>query len=255
MTTGGVRDMMENTHFGFKEVPVDEKSERVAQVFHSVSQHYDLMNDLMSFGIHRLWKRFAVDLASLRPGEKVLDLASGTADLAIRMAKCVGENGEILVTDINPSMLEIARRRMVDAGLISNIHYMLVNAEQLPFSDNSFDCLTISFGLRNVTHIDKALNEMRRVIRPGGRALVLEFSKPRSEAFQKIYDSYSFNVLPLLGKYVAKDEESYRYLAESIRMHPDQDTLKNKMTDAGFDQVDVHNLTGGVVAIHRGYKW
>lgn len=247
--------MTNNTHFGFQEVPVEEKKERVAEVFHSVSQNYDLMNDLMSLGIHRLWKRYTIDLLGLRPGEKVLDLASGTADLAMKMSRCVGEKGEVMVTDINPSMLEIARRRMVDAGIINNAHYLIVNAEQIPFADSSFDCVTIGFGLRNVTHIDKALREMCRVVRPGGRVVVLEFSKPRTEALQKVYDLYSFNILPFLGKYVAKDEDSYRYLAESIRMHPDQEKLKSMMLTAGFDKVNVHNLSGGIVALHRGYKW
>lgn len=247
--------MPENTHFGYQQVPIDEKSDRVAEVFHSVSENYDLMNDLMSLGVHRLWKRYTINLATLRPGEKVLDLASGTADLAVKMAQKIGDKGEIFVTDINESMLEIGRKHMIDAGLIKNTNYMLVNAEELPFEDNYFDCVTIGFGLRNVTHIDKALSEMRRVVCPGGRVIVLEFSKPRTQFLQKVYDAYSFNVLPLLGKYVAKDEGSYRYLAESIRMHPDQDALKQMMLDAGFDKVDVHNLTGGVVAIHRGYKW
>ncbi len=247
--------MSKHTHFGYQEVPVEKKTEKVAEVFHSVSENYDLMNDLMSFGIHRWWKRFTLDMAAVRAGERVLDLASGTGDLAIKMAERLQARGEIFITDINSSMLDIARRRMIDAGLIKNTQYLLVNAEQLPFADNYFDCITIAFGLRNVTHIDKALAEMRRVVVPGGRVLILEFSKPQSEFFQKIYDAYSFNVLPLLGKHVAKDEASYRYLAESIRMHPDQETLKKMMRDAGFDKVDVHNLTGGVVAVHRGYKW
>ncbi len=244
----------DTTDFGYQQVKTEEKAERVRAVFDSVATKYDLMNDLMSFGIHRLWKRYAVELAGLRPGHKVLDLASGTGDLAARFSGLVGPEGLVTMTDINAAMLDQGRARMADRGLIGNVKYVQVNAEAIPFDDNMFDCVTIGFGLRNVTDKQQALNEMFRVLKPGGRALVLEFSHPRGEPLKWAYDIYSFKVLPLIGKVVAKDEASYQYLAESIRMHPDQETLRAMMQQAGFERCDYHNLTGGVVAVHRGYK-
>ncbi len=244
----------ETTHFGYEQVDIKEKAGRVRQVFDSVATRYDLMNDLMSMGIHRLWKRFAVELAGIRRGQKVLDLASGTGDLAARFAGLVGPDGLVVMTDINAAMLEQGRGRMADRGLVGNVKYTQVNAESIPFPDNHFDCVTIGFGLRNVTDKQRALNEMFRVLKPGGRALVLEFSHARGEPLKSVYDIYSFKVLPTLGKLVADDEDSYRYLAESIRMHPDQETLKGMMEQAGFERCDYHNLTGGIVAVHRGFK-
>ena len=245
----------EETHFGYRKVPKEEKATLVKGVFDSVASRYDLMNDLMSFGVHRLWKRFAVELSGVRAGQKVLDLASGTGDLAERFAGLVGPEGLVMMTDINASMLHTGRDRMLDEGHAGNVQYAQVNAEQLPFPDNSFDCITIGFGLRNVTDKQKALNAMHAALKPGGRALVLEFSRPLHTPLQKIYDLYSFTLLPRIGKLVVDDEASYRYLAESIRMHPDQETLKAMMEEAGFEQCDYHNLTGGVVAIHRGFKF
>ncbi len=244
----------ETTHFGYEEVAVEEKAGRVRQVFDSVATRYDLMNDLMSFGIHRLWKRFAVELAAIRPGQRVLDLASGTGDLAARFAELVGADGVVVMTDINTSMLAQGRSRMVDQGLLGNIRYAQVNAEHIPFPDNWFNCVTIGFGLRNVTDKQQALSEMFRVLKPGGRALILEFSQPQGKPLQAAYDLYSFKVLPILGKLVTDDADSYQYLAESIRMHPDQETLRGMMEQAGFERCDYHNLTGGVVAVHRGFK-
>lgn len=242
------------THFGFQTVNVEEKAERVRNVFDSVASRYDIMNDLMSLGIHRLWKHIAVDLAGVRAGMKVLDLASGTGDLASRFAGLVGPGGEVVMSDINLAMLEEGRKRMVDEGHAGNIDYMQIDAESIPFPDNSFNVVTIGFGLRNVTDKEKALREMFRVLKPGGRALVLEFSKPTSKPLEKLYDFYSFRALPLMGRLVANDADSYRYLAESIRMHPDQETLREMMEDAGFERCDYHNLTGGIVAVHRGFK-
>jgi len=242
------------THFGYQTVAVDEKVKRVAGVFHSVAQSYDVMNDLMSFGVHRLWKRYTIDLSGARAGQSVLDLAGGTGDLTSRFSQIVGPTGQVVLADINDSMLKVGRDRLSDRGLISNIEYVQANAETLPFPDNHFDCITIAFGLRNVTDKQAALNSMFRVLKPGGRLLVLEFSKPQYPWLSKIYDLYSFNLLPKMGKLVANDAESYQYLAESIRMHPDQETLKQMMLDAEFDRVDVHNLTGGIVAVHRGWK-
>ncbi len=247
-------DKPETTHFGYQEVPRNEKARRVADVFDSVAERYDIMNDLMSLGVHRLWKRFAVELAAVRPGQRVLDLAGGSGDLAARFAPLVGAAGEVVLADINAHMLEQGRRRLVDRGIIGNVRFAQVNAESLPFPDNSFDCITIAFGLRNVTDKDAALRSMFRVLKPGGRALVLEFSKPVAPGLGPLYDLYSFKVLPLLGRFVARDEASYRYLAESIRMHPDQETLKEMMQQAGFERCDYHNLSGGIVALHRGYK-
>ncbi|PLX60774.1 bifunctional demethylmenaquinone methyltransferase/2-methoxy-6-polyprenyl-1,4-benzoquinol methylase UbiE [Sedimenticola selenatireducens] len=248
--------MTENnsTHFGFETINAREKAQRVRAVFDSVATRYDLMNDLMSFGIHRLWKRFAVELAGIRRGQKILDLASGTGDLAARFAGLVCPEGLVVMTDINAAMLNQGRVRMADEGLVGNVLYTQVNAEHIPFPDNSFDCITIAFGLRNVTDKQQALNEMARVLRPGGRVLVLEFSHPQGKPLQSAYDLYSFKLLPKIGKVVANDEASYRYLAESIRMHPDQETLKAMMEQAGLERCDYHNLTGGIVAVHRGFK-
>jgi len=243
--------MNNSTHFGFQQVPEGEKSAMVREVFKSVAPSYDVMNDLMSGGMHRLWKRFTVGIANVRRGEKVLDVASGSGDLAIAFAKLVGPSGQVWQTDINEAMLKVGRDRLINAG------YMLPNAqcdaEKLPFSSESFDLVSVAFGLRNMTHKDLALAEMTRVLKPGGRLLVLEFSKVHP-TLSKAYDVYSFNVLPLLGKYVAKDEASYRYLAESIRMHPDQETLKGMMEISGLKRVEFFNLTAGVVALHRGVK-
>ncbi len=243
------------THFGYETVDSKAKAGRVRDVFDSVATRYDVMNDLMSMGIHRLWKRFAVELAGIRRGQKILDLASGTGDLAARFAGLTGPEGLVVMTDINAAMLEQGRNRMADDGLIGNVLYSQVNAESIPFEDNTFDCITIAFGLRNVTDKQKALTEMKRVLRPGGRVLVLEFSQPSGKALKSVYDIYSFKLLPKIGKMVANDEDSYRYLAESIRMHPDQESLKGMMEKAGLERVDYHNLTGGIVAVHRGFKF
>ncbi len=242
------------THFGYKEVPVEEKAERVKAVFDSVANRYDLMNDLMSLGIHRLWKRQAVELSGVRRGQRVLDLAAGTGDLSSRFAGLVGAEGLVVFSDINASMLEEGRARMVDEGLVGNVEYVQADAQQLPFPDDTFDCITIGFGLRNVTDKQRALEAMFHALRPGGRVLILEFSKPVPKPLKTVYDLYSFKLLPLMGRLVAKDEGSYRYLAESIRMHPDQETLKGMMEQAGFERCEYFNLTGGIVAIHRGYK-
>ncbi|AOA57166.1 bifunctional demethylmenaquinone methyltransferase/2-methoxy-6-polyprenyl-1,4-benzoquinol methylase UbiE [Acinetobacter larvae] len=244
----------ETTHFGYKTVNSEEKAQKVAEVFHSVAAKYDVMNDLMSFGIHRLWKRFAINMSGVRRGQQVLDIAGGTGDLAKVFSREVGPQGRVVLSDINESMLNVGRDRLLNAGC-SNVDFVLANAETLePFADNSFDLLTISFGLRNVTDKDAALEAMYRVLKPGGRLLILEFSKPIFEPFAKLYDLYSFTALPLMGKIVANDAESYKYLAESIRMHPDQNTLKGMMESAGFQNCDYHNLTGGIVAVHRGFK-
>jgi demethylmenaquinone methyltransferase/2-methoxy-6-polyprenyl-1,4-benzoquinol methylase len=242
------------THFGYKQVPVREKAGYVRGVFDSVVSRYDLMNDLMSFGIHRLWKRQMVALSGVHRGQRVLDLAAGTGDLSERFAGIVGKEGEVVFTDINAAMLNRGRDRLVGAGVAGNLHYAQVDAETLPFPDNCFDCVSIGFGLRNVTHKQRTLDEMFRVLRPSGRTLVLEFSHPVSRPLGKAYDVYSFSVLPALGRLIADDEDSYRYLAESIRMHPDQETLQTMMEQAGFERCDFFNLSGGIVAIHRGYK-
>jgi demethylmenaquinone methyltransferase/2-methoxy-6-polyprenyl-1,4-benzoquinol methylase len=247
-------DKPDSTHFGYQSVNSDEKAGLVRGVFDSVASKYDLMNDVMSFGVHRLWKRFAVELAGVKAGQRVLDLASGTGDLADRFADLVGPDGLVLMTDINASMLEVGRDRMLDRGHAGNLAFVQVDAETLPFADDSLDLITIAFGLRNVTDKDKALSAMYRALRPGGRVLVLEFSKPLNRPLEKLYDLYSFYLLPRMGEMIAKDADSYRYLAESIRMHPDQETLKVMMEDAGFERCDVHNLTGGIVAVHRGFK-
>ncbi|PWV64858.1 bifunctional demethylmenaquinone methyltransferase/2-methoxy-6-polyprenyl-1,4-benzoquinol methylase UbiE [Plasticicumulans acidivorans] len=245
----------DSTHFGFQQVPTEEKARKVAEVFHSVASRYDLMNDLMSFGIHRLWKRFAINIAGVRPGDKVLDLAGGTGDLTERMVRMVGAKGGVVLSDINASMLEEGRRRLLDAGICGNVEYVLADAEQLPFPDNHFDIVTMAFGLRNVTRKERALASIQRVLKPGGRLLVLEFSKPVVPGLAPVYDVYSFKVLPLMGKLVAQDASSYRYLAESIRMHPDQETLKGMMEAAGLSGVEYFNLSGGIVAVHRAYKY
>lgn len=244
----------ETTHFGYQTVRKADKQAKVAQVFTSVAKKYDIMNDLMSFGIHRLWKRFAINMSGVRTGQHVLDIAGGTGDLAKVFSKEVGRAGRVVLSDINEAMLEVGRERLINAGC-NNVDFVLANAETLePFADNSFDLVTISFGLRNVTDKDKALQAMLRVLKPGGRLLILEFSKPVFEPLSKAYDLYSFTALPLMGKIVANDADSYQYLAESIRMHPDQTTLKQMMQDAGFTNCDYHNLTGGIVAVHRGFK-
>jgi demethylmenaquinone methyltransferase/2-methoxy-6-polyprenyl-1,4-benzoquinol methylase len=242
------------THFGYQDVPVSEKAGRVREVFDSVANKYDLMNDLMSFGIHRLWKRQTIELSGVRKGHRVLDLAAGTGDLSARFSGLVGDQGEVIFSDINASMLLVGRERMEDRGRVGNLHYVQADAQHLPFPENHFDCVTIGFGLRNVTDKQLALNAIFRTLKPGGRLLVLEFSKPTNKALEKVYDLYSFSLLPKIGKLVTDDEESYRYLAESIRMHPDQETLKAMLEHAGFERSDYFNLTGGVVAIHRGYK-
>ena len=242
------------THFGYQQVPIEVKASHVRAVFDSVASRYDLMNDLMSLGIHRLWKRTTIELAGVRRGQRVLDLAGGTGDLAARFARIAGAEGQVVLTDINAAMLTTGRDRLLDQGLTGNLFFAQVNAETQPFPDNYFDCVTIGFGLRNVTHKQRALEEMFRVLRPGGRALVLEFSHPTSQALSKLYDLYSFTVLPTLGRLITSDADSYRYLAESIRMHPDQETLRGMMVEAGFDRCDYFNLSFGIVAIHRGFK-
>jgi demethylmenaquinone methyltransferase/2-methoxy-6-polyprenyl-1,4-benzoquinol methylase len=239
------------THFGFKQVPEGEKQAKVGEVFHSVAQKYDVMNDVMSAGMHRIWKQFALDTSGVKAGDKVLDIAGGSGDLSKLFAKKVGPTGEAILTDINASMLGVGRDRLIDAGL--SVPATQCNAEQLPFADKTFDCVIVAFGLRNMTHKDIALKEMQRVLKVGGRLLVLEFSKVW-QPLEKLYDIYSFKLLPLMGKLIAKDAESYQYLAESIRMHPDQETLKQMMLDAGFNRVDYYNLSAGVVALHKGYK-
>ena len=243
---------MSETHFGFETVDEGEKAQRVAGVFSSVAQKYDVMNDLMSAGLHRLWKKFAITIAAPRPGERVLDVAGGTADLSSAFSKRVGKSGQVWLTDINNAMLTVGRDRLLDEGVIAPTAQC--DAEKLPFPDNHFDIVTVAFGLRNMTHKDKALAEMRRVLRPGGRLLVLEFSKVW-KPLEKAYDVYSFKLLPWLGQKIAGDADSYRYLAESIRMHPDQAALKALMEQAGLERVEVFNMTAGVVALHRGYKF
>jgi demethylmenaquinone methyltransferase/2-methoxy-6-polyprenyl-1,4-benzoquinol methylase len=246
--------MNDKVNFGDELVSPQEKTRRVGEVFSSVARRYDVMNDLMSGGLHRLWKRFTLDLANLRPGQRALDVAGGTGDLAAGLARQVGDRGLVVLSDINAAMLARGRDRLINEGLVGNVHVAQLNAERLPFADRTFDCVTIGFGLRNVTDKPAALASMRRVLKPGGQLLVLEFSRP-NEALKPLYDTYSFRVLPLLGKLVAKDEASYRYLAESIRMHPDQETLLGMMREAGLEGCRYHNLTGGVVAVHRGYRY
>jgi demethylmenaquinone methyltransferase / 2-methoxy-6-polyprenyl-1,4-benzoquinol methylase len=241
--------------FGYREVPAAEKARHVRAVFDSVAGKYDLMNDLMSAGVHRLWKRYALSQTGLRPGQRALDVAGGTGDLAAGMAEQVGERGLVVLSDINDSMLEVGRNRLLDRGLLRNVRCAIANAECLPFDDGSFDCVTIAFGLRNVTDKPAALASMRRVLRPGGRLLVLEFSKPVVPGLKPVYDAYSFNVLPWLGRRIAGDSDSYQYLAESIRRFPDQQTLKGMMETAGLEDVRYHNLSGGIVALHKGFRY
>lgn len=245
----------DKTHFGYETVSCDEKEQRVGQVFHSVAAKYDLMNDLMSLGVHRLWKRFCVDASGVRAGHKVLDLAGGTGDLASTFAGLVGDSGQVVLADINASMLSLGRDRLIDEGQVTPLSYAQANAECLPFADYSFDCITIAFGLRNVTDKDAALRSMYRVLKPGGRLLILEFSKPVLPGLSELYDAYSFKLLPWLGQCVADDAESYRYLAESIRMHPDQAQLKTMVTAAGFEDCVYYNLSGGIVALHKAFKY
>ncbi len=244
----------DRTHFGYKEVDTDAKAGMVADVFHSVASRYDLMNDLMSGGIHRVWKRFTIELSGVRTGNAVLDIAGGTGDLAARFSDIVGTTGRVVLADINDSMLKVGRDKLLDNGRMGNLEFVQADAQYLPFPNDTFDCITIAFGLRNVTDKDRALRSMLRVLKPGGRLLVLEFSKPDNPLLSKAYDTYSFKVLPIMGRLVANDADSYQYLAESIRMHPDQETLKEMMEEAGFSRCEFHNLTGGVVALHKGVK-
>jgi demethylmenaquinone methyltransferase / 2-methoxy-6-polyprenyl-1,4-benzoquinol methylase len=248
-------DSDRSVDFGFEKVAAADKASRVRSVFESVAGRYDVMNDLMSFGAHRLWKHFTLSLTGLRPGQRALDVAGGTGDLAAGLLRQVGKSGRVVLSDINPAMLEIGRDRLLDAGFVGNVECLVADAERLPFEDNAFDCVTIGFGLRNVTDKAAALKSMHRVLKPGGQLLVLEFSTPVAPALKPLYDAYSFKVLPLLGRLVAKDADSYRYLAESIRMHPNQETLLEMLRSAGFIQARYHNLTGGIVAVHRGYKF
>lgn len=252
----GSRRMSESktTHFGYRKVPEEAKAELVGQVFDTVAARYDVMNDLMSLGVHRLWKRVTISEARLRRGERVMDLAGGTGDLAERMAPIVGSDGRVVLADINESMLRRGRDRLLDRGVAGTVGFVIADAQSLPFEDDSFDCVTMAFGLRNVTEQDLALQSLFRVLRPGGRLLVLEFSKPRTPGLAPLYDLYSFTVLPVLGRMVAGDSDSYRYLAESIRMHPDQEALQTMMERAGFEQCRYINLSGGIVALHKGFK-
>ncbi|NCG05456.1 MAG: bifunctional demethylmenaquinone methyltransferase/2-methoxy-6-polyprenyl-1,4-benzoquinol methylase UbiE [Gammaproteobacteria bacterium] len=244
----------DTTDFGFERVKTAEKAGRVREVFDSVAAQYDLMNDLMSGGLHRLWKRFTIELSAVRSGQTVLDIAGGTGDLAAKFSKLVGADGKVILADINAAMLSVGRDRLIDRGALSNIDVVQADAQFLPFDDNSIDCITIAFGLRNVTDKAKALRSMHRVLKPGGRVLVLEFSKPTSPLLSKVYDAYSFSALPAMGKLITDDADSYRYLAESIRKHPDQESLLEMVEDAGFVDCRYHNMTGGIVAVHRGIK-
>ena len=244
----------ENTHFGYKTIPAKDKAGYVAGVFDSVAKKYDVMNDIMSGGVHRIWKHITVEMSRVKPGQKVLDVAGGTGDLAAKFAKRVGPSGHVVLSDINQSMLDVGRDRLIDKGLVKNISYVLADAQMLPFQDDSFDIVSIGFGLRNVTDKDRALISMRRVLRPGGKLLILEFSKPYSDIISKLYDEYSFKIIPKLGKLFANDEGSYKYLAESIRVHPDQEALKQMVQKAGLLNVEYINMSGGIAAVHMGIK-
>jgi demethylmenaquinone methyltransferase / 2-methoxy-6-polyprenyl-1,4-benzoquinol methylase len=245
----------DRTDFGFEQVAWQEKAKRVRGVFDSVATRYDVMNDLMSGGLHRLWKRFTLSLTQLRPGQCALDVAGGTGDLALELADQVGQQGRVVLSDINAEMLSRGRDRLINAGQVQQVSYVQANAEKLPFADRSFDCITIAFGLRNVTDKAAALRSMQRVLKPGGRLLVLEFSQPVIPILKPLYDRFSFSVLPKLGQWVTGDADSYRYLAESIRMHPDQDTLLAMLQAAGLEDCRYHNLSGGIVAVHQGYRF
>lgn len=245
----------ETTHFGYQTIPTVEKTKRVKKVFESVAKRYDIMNDVMSFGLHRFWKRIAIAKANVREGQTVLDLASGTGDLAILLAKQVGQKGTLILSDINADMMNLGRKRLIDRGIVKPIQFVQNNAECLPFNSDTFDCVTLAFGLRNMTHKEHALIEILRILKPGGRVVISEFSHPTSQILSSLYDTYSFSVIPLLGKLICNDSESYRYLAESIRMHPTQDELKNQMSAIGFERVHYQNLNGGIVAIHTGFKF
>ncbi|CEK09225.1 bifunctional demethylmenaquinone methyltransferase/2-methoxy-6-polyprenyl-1,4-benzoquinol methylase UbiE [Legionella hackeliae] len=248
-------DNEKKTHFGFESVAWDEKEKKVGAVFKSVAENYDLMNNIMSMGVHHLWKRFTIELSQVRPGQFALDLAGGSGDLTRLLSKKVGEQGKVILADINAAMLAVGRDRLLDEGLHGNIEFLQANAQALPFKDNSFHCITIGFGLRNVTDKDEALRSMYRVCKPGGKVMVLEFSNPTVPGLKPIYDWYSFNVLPKLGQLFAQDGDSYKYLAESIRMHPSQEGLKAMIEKAGFEDCHYHNLSGGIVALHIAYKY
>lgn len=254
MNTETQPDKEQTTDFGYEKVPINEKAKKVANVFNTVADKYDLMNDIMSLGVHRIWKRIAVDLARVREGQKVLDIAGGTGDLAIPLAKKVGKQGKIYLADINESMLRHGKDKLLDKGIMGNIEFILTDAENMPFLDNYFDCITIAFGLRNITRKENALAEMYRTLKPGGRLIILEFSKPVLPGLKPLYDFYSFNILPQLGDWITGSADSYRYLAESIRKHPDQETLKNMLEETGLSGCEYYNLGGGIVAIHRAFK-
>lgn len=245
----------ETTHFGYRTIAKDQKALMVADVFHSVAAKYDLMNDLMSFGIHRIWKRFAIQCSGVRRGQKVMDLAGGTGDLTFNFSRLVGEEGEVVLLDINDSMLKVGREKLRNRGILGNVSYVQANAEALPFPDDIFECIIISFGLRNVTEKKQVLKSTYRVLKPGGRLLILEFSRPHFKLMNKAYNLYLFYILPRIGEMVTHDAGSYRYLAESIQMHPDQETLKSMILESGFDSAEYFNMTGGIVALHRGYKF
>lgn len=246
--------MQEKTDFGFSKVEPQQKTKLVADVFAKVAPKYDLMNDLMSAGMHRLWKKFTIDEADVKPSQVILDVAAGSGDLTKAFARKVSR-GKVVMTDINPAMLEVGRKRLIDEGIVNNVEFVIADAENLPFTTDYFDCITIAFGLRNVTNKSAALASMYRVLKPGGKLLILEFSHPSNSLLKKIYDTYSFNVIPKLGEWIAHDKASYQYLVESIRMHPDQESLKTLMQEAGFEDVTFYNMSGGIVALHKGFKY